>query len=220
MSDLSIRPLEFVARDRERRSPAWMQASPRAAAEPLDLRAPAAPRTAPRVGLATHPTGSAVAPGGAHVAGSAAAGCAHGPELQRAIEDLIRARARLATDAERDLTALAVAIAEAIVERELTSDPELHRRFVAAALEALTSTDEARIRVSPRVFELLAGPKVDFEVVLDGVPLVEDPSIESAGCVVETPRARVDARISERLAAVARALDEATHGADGAQGDE
>jgi hypothetical protein len=127
-----------------------------------------------------------------------------------AVAELTRARAAALAEAERALLELSVHIAEALVERELRDDPTLHRALVRAALAPLEDQRPTAVRASRDAFgaivDAFGTPAVDVDGVV--VPVVLDASLDGLGVVVDGPAMRVDGRVSERLRAVARALED------------
>ncbi|MFM2418036.1 MAG: Flagellar assembly protein FliH [Pseudomonadota bacterium] len=127
-------------------------------------------------------------------------------------------RARVIGSVEGQLLELAVGIAKALIEREVSLDPSLLAVFAKAALTSLGDTTECRLRVSRMAYQSLTeqygGPAVDVDGVR--VNMVLDHSLEGLGVVAETPGSRVDGRLDERLSSVLRAI-EAEHRRQGAE---
>lgn len=133
-----------------------------------------------------------------------------------AIAELAAARAHIVTEMQAPLLELAVGIAEAITVDALRREPERHEAIVLAALEPLGSTRDARVRLGREAHDAIVLLNGAPEVHVNGssVPCVLDPSLVELGCIVEAGRARVDARLSERLGAVLEALDHARRAAE------
>lgn len=111
---------------------------------------------------------------------------------------------------EEPALAIAVGIAEALIEREVEKDPTLHSALARAALAGLGGGESVQLRVSSRTYDAVVetegGPTLShgggvMELVVDG-------SLDGLGAVAVSDWTRVDARLSERLAA---ALDAMTH---------
>ncbi|MEZ4336607.1 MAG: FliH/SctL family protein [Sandaracinaceae bacterium] len=122
-------------------------------------------------------------------------------------EALVAAREEAARGAKDIVVDLAVGVAEAIVGRALDADPSAHVALVDAALAAVEESEDLELRVSPATWDALSqvleGPAVMHRQA--SVPVVRDPDLGGYGCVVHVGRARVDARVAERLAAVREA---------------
>ena len=120
-------------------------------------------------------------------------------------------RARSAAAAEADLRRLAVRIAERLLGHQLAVAPEMVADIVRAALAAARSRAGVTLRVHPEDLPLVDRERPRLAAVLrQGAPLalVADPLVERGGCVVDTGRGVVDARLSVQLAAIERALCE------------
>lgn len=128
----------------------------------------------------------------------------------RAATEMAAARARIVHEVEGQLLDLAVDIAEAIVEREVERDPQLHVSLARAALSGLASASGAKLRASREAYAAITSvvgePVVEHEGVRIEVHL--DTSLEGLGCVADDEVASVDGRVSERLRAVRRALED------------
>jgi len=106
---------------------------------------------------------------------------------------------------------LAGAIARRILQREAEMDLELVGRTVRRALEHLTDRDNVVVHVNPSDAEALRAQKVALLDEFDGVrqiTVMSDPAIGPGGCVVETERVHVDARIDAQLELILDALRE------------
>lgn len=123
--------------------------------------------------------------------------------------ELASLRARVLANAEGQLLELAVAIAEAIIERAIERDPAVHGALARAAVAALGDTSHAKLRVSRAAFKAISQVHGEAAVDVDGVrvELTLDNSLEGLSVIAEAGASRVDGRVSERLGAVLRALE-------------
>lgn len=128
--------------------------------------------------------------------------------LARAITEATAMRSRLLGETETQLVELAVAIASAIVEREIAIDPDVHGRLAQAALACLGPSDKATLRASKEAFDAIVATYGGHNVEIDGVQVqvICDNSINGYGCVVENSDARIDARVQSRLQEVLSSL--------------
>lgn len=129
-------------------------------------------------------------------------------------------RARVLANAEAQLLELSVAIAESIIEQAIAREPALHGALARAAVAALGDTRNAKLRVSRAAFEAISEVHGAEAIDVDGVrvELMLDNSLEGLSVIAEAGASRVDGRVSERLAAVLRAI-EAEHRQHGAAED-
>lgn len=126
----------------------------------------------------------------------------------RGTVDLATAKHEALAGAEAQLLELAVAIASEILADQLEARPELHGQLVRAGLAYFRGDDKVTLRCSPAAYDVVAesfGGK-HFEAQGVHVSLVVDAGMRGAGCVLESPHRRVDARLTERLAGIRDAL--------------
>jgi flagellar assembly protein FliH len=122
--------------------------------------------------------------------------------LQSILDLLTRPLAELDEAVERELAALACAIARHVVRRELRADPA---QVIATVREAVSllpiSVRDVRVHLHPDdaaiVRARLAEPQSE-----GAWTIVEDPVLERGGCRVATQVSQVDARVESRLGAV------------------
>jgi flagellar assembly protein FliH len=108
--------------------------------------------------------------------------------------------ARIGTESEERLVALALLVARRVIAREVSMDPKVVLGLVREGISALGERDRLVIRVGPffgamreAIEDDLASAKLRCEVVVD-------PTLGETGCVVETDLGRVDESIEVRLA--------------------
>jgi flagellar biosynthesis/type III secretory pathway protein FliH len=114
-------------------------------------------------------------------------------------------------DAEREVVALAVAVARKILGRELAASPGAVVDLAAAAVAEARGRREVVLRVSPADADAIRRDEEKLAAVLHRAPLEirEDPAVAPGGAIVDTEAGRIDAGIESQLAAVARAVEEA-----------
>ncbi len=127
--------------------------------------------------------------------------------LAGALEEFAGARARLLAEAEADLFALAKAIAERVVARELRSDPRVVTQLVREGLSALSAGDACTVRLG-RFFSGVVEEvrRAVADIAMD-VTVVIDPTLPTYGCVVESQWGRVDESVEARLRTLLDQLD-------------
>jgi type III secretion system HrpE/YscL family protein len=133
--------------------------------------------------------------------------------LGRASEALARAaatRQRAVAGAERELSRLAIDVAEKVLGRELR-EPGAVADLAAAALARARGQGIVTLRVNPA-----DAPQVALEVerltqAAGGAAVVVEaaPSVTAGSAVVATEHGTVDARVETQLAAILRAFEDA-----------
>jgi flagellar biosynthesis/type III secretory pathway protein FliH len=107
--------------------------------------------------------------------------------------------------------AIAAKMAEKIVGRAVTMEPEIMAEIAAQAVAACRPRGGmVTLRVHPDDLPQVAlrESALSLHLGADAVlELVADESVDRFGCVVDTPVGRVDARLSTQLAALRRVLE-------------
>ena len=125
--------------------------------------------------------------------------------LGEAADSVGQHTARWVANAEENITALAIAIARHLVQREITADPELVATLVQRAVAQFPMTESVTVRVHPEdlaACERFSGP----EHVGATVRLVADTSVIRGGCLTEGRERIIDGRIDSALERVYRSL--------------
>jgi Flagellar assembly protein FliH len=136
--------------------------------------------------------------------------------LRRSLAELAaetgRARREALEASEKDLVALATAIAEQILGRELSSHPEILGQWVRQGLSALSERDEVTVAIGTDLAALMTTEAWAGHLDELGPPIV-DPTLPPFRCEVRTRYGRADAGLGPRLAAMVEALGTSDGGA-------
>lgn len=125
--------------------------------------------------------------------------------LRALVEGVVLERQHLIRTAEDEVVALALAVARAILHRELATDTASVLPIVRAALEDIDRATMATIYVHPEDVDLVRSV-LDHEATLHGTPshrVVPVRDVTRGGCRVEAAGAMIDATIAATLARVA-----------------
>lgn len=129
--------------------------------------------------------------------------------VARAAAHLESIAAEFSRDRERDLQAVALAVARKLVRRELDASPELVGTLVGQAIELLPLDHVLDVRLHPDDLQTL-GANVD-DVVPAGrsvrVQWIADASLEKGGFLVESPARIVDGRTDVALRSLYERFD-------------
>jgi flagellar assembly protein FliH len=110
---------------------------------------------------------------------------------------------------EEQMVKLAIAIAEKILQQEVSTRKEIILEVLRGALKNIAETEGMKIRLNPQDFRYMMEVKKDFLQSFDSIRNVvfeEDPSIKKGGAVVETMFGEVDARLENQLKEIKTAL--------------
>jgi flagellar assembly protein FliH len=125
---------------------------------------------------------------------------------EAAVASLAQARAEVMATA----IPLARKMAEKIIGHAVAVDAAVMRDIAAQALAAAKPGGQAvLLRVHPEDLASIASARAEWLAELGlkaGVKLVGDEAVGRFGCIVETPRGRLDARLETQLDALERAL--------------
>jgi flagellar biosynthesis/type III secretory pathway protein FliH len=122
--------------------------------------------------------------------------------VQAMLSGFARQRRDLLTELQPYVVRIAVEVARRIVRRELRTDPGMVGRTVGDALEQIASASQTRVRVHPLDAQVLQSTIREIVSAPDeaaSLEIVPDGSIERGGCVVESDRGIVDARLETQF---------------------
>ncbi len=132
--------------------------------------------------------------------------------LATAAEEINRLRDSLAKNSSQDMLRLVMTVAEQIIRREVSADPQVVLNIIETALQSSVRSDQYRIRVSPEDLEQVTKQKPLFLASVSGlknVSIEADPAISRGGCRVDSDLGEVDATIETQLESIQQALSEA-----------
>ncbi len=118
--------------------------------------------------------------------------------VQAMLSGFARQRRELLADLQPYVVRISVEIARRILRRELRTDPGMITRIAEAALEQVGAAANVRVRVHPLDAQILEQSMMEIVSAPDeaaAIEVVPDAAIEQGGCVVESDRGIVDARL-------------------------
>jgi flagellar assembly protein FliH len=111
--------------------------------------------------------------------------------------------------AHEQIVKLAIAIAEKVLNQEVTTHKDVIVSVLKNALKNIAETEGMKIRLNPQDFRYMMEVKKDFLQTFDGLRNVvfeEDTSIKRGGAVIETMFGEVDARLESQLKEIKSAM--------------
>jgi flagellar biosynthesis/type III secretory pathway protein FliH len=129
-----------------------------------------------------------------------------GEEATRLIDLLERTRGDWHQQAEPELIALATAIAERILRRELELNPAAVAELVAAALLKANAEPILTVRVHPDDRDTVANFEAELNALAGELRIEVDERVTRHGCFVETATGTIDGTIEGQLALLRRIL--------------
>jgi flagellar assembly protein FliH len=124
------------------------------------------------------------------------------PALEESITSIQHSRATWLRHWEQNTVRLSIAIAERLIQRELSKNPDITLAWIREALELVTGEARVTLHLHPADHETL-GEKAEQLVArltkLGAATIVADPTVEPGGCRVMTDFGSVDQQLSAQL---------------------
>ena len=131
------------------------------------------------------------------------------PALTALVNECAARREGLVKQAERDLLALAAAVAGRIVRRELQADPDAVRRALVEAVGLVSERSRVTVRVNPADLAAVEAARPElyrrFAEIQD-LKLAADETVERGGCRVLTEAGEVDMQVATQIERLTRLL--------------
>ena len=140
---------------------------------------------------------------------AAAATAAAVARLQTLAEELAAHKPVLYAEARSQVLELTLALVRKILGPLAAAAPDAVVQVVERALQLLSDREQLTIRVHPDDLKVLLDAKPQLLTTVDGIQrltVVEDPSVQPGGCLVQTPTTEIDARLDTQLQELARSL--------------
>lgn len=124
--------------------------------------------------------------------------------LQGVARELQARHGELLAGRQRDLEALALAVARRLVQREVQADPALLGEWIRRALELMPHDLAVDVRLHPDDLAAFGAARDTLLPSDAGVAIrwIADPSVGRAGFAVESPQRLVDGRLDMALRAL------------------
>ncbi len=130
-------------------------------------------------------------------------------EAQAVLQQAYQAKEQILQEAEPFVVTLSCAVAEKVIQQQLTVDPdiilEIARRTLARKRESGTIT----LCVSPEQFSFVHAAREELGLAIDSqaeLEIIPDTSVNDGGCVVRSSLGSIDARIDTQLSEIKKAL--------------
>jgi flagellar assembly protein FliH len=135
-------------------------------------------------------------------------------QLAALVENAVHQTSGFTQGLEAQLVELALAVAEKVLEREVSIDPALVVGVLRGALQEMQEAASVQVRVNPRDHEVVAE---HWDVLLrrpvaERSQLIADERIQCGGCVLETQLGQVDAQLATKLSQIAHTFSSVLEG--------
>jgi flagellar biosynthesis/type III secretory pathway protein FliH len=129
--------------------------------------------------------------------------------LDRVVAETNEAKALWLHRWEQSAVAVAAAMAERIIRRQLEREPEITLQWIREALQMAAGAADVALHLNPADHTLLGSRAKQLAQSLSGLApttIVADPAVSPGGCVVQTRLGRIDQQIESQLARIQEEL--------------
>lgn len=132
------------------------------------------------------------------------------PTLERLLAEINDMKARLLNHWEQSALKVATAVAERIIRREISQEPQITLDLIADALRMAAGMTEVALHISPADYENLGTQITRLAETLGHLApsaIVADPAITPGGCRVKTKFGEIDQQIESQLRRIEEELE-------------
>lgn len=125
--------------------------------------------------------------------------------LRQTLEQLANVRNDIHQEIEKEVTQLALSIARKIVCHEVKITQETVACVAREALSRVNNPGKIKIKLNPHDLQFIKNTRSQFSRFLGNVDHIlfeAEESIQSGGCLIETDRGDIDARIEKQFQAI------------------
>lgn len=136
-------------------------------------------------------------------------------EAGQVLETAHAEREEIIAEARPEIIRLALAVARKVIREAAEDDPQMAFRAALEAVKKVRDEEELTIRANPRDAVELEERSQELRSAVRGLKkltIAEDPTIEPGGCVIDSRRGSVDARLERQLARAEKALRDVMNG--------
>jgi len=129
--------------------------------------------------------------------------------LDRLVAQTDEAKADWLRRWEQSAVAVAAAIAQRVIRRELAQQPAISLEWIRESLRLAAGAMEVTLHLNPSDYELLGGGADELAKTfgkLAPTHVIADPDVTAGGCVVQTSLGRIDQQIQSQLARIQEEL--------------
>ncbi|REE94415.1 flagellar assembly protein FliH [Paenibacillus taihuensis] len=130
-------------------------------------------------------------------------------EARAILDSAYETKEQIIQEAEPFVVALSAAIAEKIIHKQLTVDPNWSLDIIRKSLERRREQGVITLCVSPQQLTFVQAAREELSLVIDSqaeLQIVPDVSVKEFGCVIRSSFGSIDARIDTQLAEIKREL--------------
>ena len=125
--------------------------------------------------------------------------------LTQTLEEVTQLRTQMIRDTEHQMVRLALAVANRIIQREISLEPDLLIAIARVAMDRLGESARVTVRLNPDDYASTAAAR-EREWGGSQVQVVADSRLPRGGCRIESDLGNVDASVDAQLHELAQAL--------------
>ncbi|GAC43127.1 FliH/SctL family protein [Paenibacillus popilliae] len=130
-------------------------------------------------------------------------------EAEAVLRQAYQAKEQLIQEAEPFVVSLSFAVAEKIIQKQLSVEREIVLELARKTLSRKRESGTITLCVSPEQFAYVHAAREELSLAVDSqaeLQVIPDSSVNDGGCVVRSALGSIDARIDTQLAEIKKAL--------------
>ncbi|MCR8656250.1 FliH/SctL family protein [Paenibacillus endoradicis] len=130
-------------------------------------------------------------------------------EASTILKDAYRTREQIIQEAEPFIVELSCSIAEKVIGRQLSLEPEMVLDIITRTLSRRREQGEITLCVSPANLSFVQAAREELNATIDSqaeLVIIPDSSVKDEGCVIRSKFGSIDARIDTQLSEIKREL--------------
>jgi len=130
-------------------------------------------------------------------------------EAASILKDAYHTREKIIQEAEPFIIELSCSIAEKIIDKQLTLEPELVIDLITRTLARRREQGEITLCVAPASLSFVQAAREELNAAIDSqaeLVIIPDASVKDNGCVIRSKFGSIDARIDTQLSEIKREL--------------
>ncbi|MBG9793156.1 flagellar biosynthesis protein [Paenibacillus dendritiformis] len=130
-------------------------------------------------------------------------------EAEAVLRQAYQAKEQLIQEAEPFVVSLSCAVAEKIIQKQLSVEPEIVLELARKTLSRKRESGTITLCVSPEQFAYVHAAREELNLAVDSqaeLQIIPDSSVNDGGCVVRSALGSIDARIDTQLTEIKKAL--------------
>lgn len=132
-------------------------------------------------------------------------------KAEKTLQDAEAEKDRYVQQAEKEITDIALKIADKILPQHFIDAPQIILPLVRKALQKLKDQPRIAVHVAPEHYDMVLLAKNELQAVLEGnasFEIISDETLVPGDVVLESPNGNLDARLETQLAQIKKAVQD------------